>query len=30
MSLRVETNLIRSVEDVCSEIDELRSDLQKF
>ena len=30
MNLRVDTNLIRRVEDVCSEIDELRSDLQKF
>ena len=30
MNLRVDTNLIGRVEDVCSEIDELRSNLQKF
>ena len=30
LNLRVDANLIGSVEDVCSEIDELRSNLQKF
>ena len=29
-NLHVDASLIGSVEDVCSEIDELRSDLQKF